>query len=174
LQYFRATSNILYKRSYFYKEIVNRKIMIQRIQSLYLTLIILFSILFLSGSFLNFFDTSGTVIKVTLNGIIRVTEVQSSELIEIVISIPVISLLTILLYKNRKIQLWLAFSVIMLAVSLIFASIFYSCSVSSTFSAKINPGVNLVIPLLILLFSILAYRGVRNDDRLIRSYDRLR
>ena len=45
--------------------------MIQRIQSVYLSLTTLLSLLFLKGSFLIFSEKSGSVIKVTFNGIFQ-------------------------------------------------------------------------------------------------------
>ena len=155
--------------------------MIQRIQSLYLLLTTLLSLLFLKGSFLNFVDKTGSVIKVTFNGIIRDTGGQGFELIEkllpltaLIILIPAISLVIIFIFKNRKIQLWLALSVIILIVGFIFVSIFYSWFVITEYGAELVPGFKMVIPVLILIFSILAYRGIRKDDNLVKSYDRLR
>ncbi|MDP3002094.1 MAG: DUF4293 domain-containing protein [Bacteroidales bacterium] len=155
--------------------------MIQRLQSLYLLLTTLLSLLFLNGSFLNFINKSGSVIKVTFNGIVRDTGGQGFELIEkllpvsaFIILIPVFSLVTIFIFKNRKLQLWLASLVIILIVGFIFVTIFYSWFVITEYGAEIVPGFKMVIPVLILIFAILAYRGIRKDDRLIKSYDRLR
>jgi len=155
--------------------------MIQRIQSLYLLLTTLLSLLFLKGSFLSFIEKSGSVIKVTFNGIIRDTGGQGFEQIEkllpvssLIILIPVLSLLTIFFFKKRKIQLWLALSVIILIVGFIFVLIYYSWIVITEYNAEIVPGFKMVIPVLMLIFSVLAYRGIRKDDRLVRSYDRLR
>jgi Domain of unknown function (DUF4293) len=155
--------------------------MIQRIQSLYLSLTILLSLLFLKGSILNFIDKSESVIKITFRWIIRDTGVQGFELIEkilplsiIIILIPALSLLTILFFKNRKIQLWLALSGIFLAAGLILISSYYIYIVCTKYSTEIIPGFKMVLPVLILIFAILAYRGIRKDDRLIKSYDRLR
>jgi len=155
--------------------------MIQRIQSLCLLLTTLLSLLFLKGSFLNFVDKTGSVIKVTFNGIIRDTGGQGFELIEkllpltaLIILIPAISLVIIFIFKNRKIQMWLAISVIILIVGFIFVSIYYSWFVITEYGAELVPGFKMVIPVLILIFSILAYRGIRKDDRLIKSNDRLR
>jgi hypothetical protein len=155
--------------------------MIQRIQSLYLSLTTLLSLLFLKGSFLNFIDKTGSVIKITFRGILRDKGVQGFELIEklfplsvIIILIPALSLITILFFKSRKTQLWLALSGIFLAAGLIIISFYYSCVVSTNYSSEIIPGFKMVLPVLILIFAILAYRGIRKDDRLIKSYDRLR
>lgn len=155
--------------------------MIQRIQSLYLLMTTLLSLLFLKGSFLNFIEKSGTVIKITFNGILRDTSGQGFGLIEkllpvsaFIILIPVFSLVTIFIFKNRKIQLWLALSVIILIVGFIFVSLYYSWFVITEYGAEIVPGFKMAIPVLMLVFAILAYRGIRKDDNLVKSYDRLR
>ena len=155
--------------------------MIQRVQSIYLSLIILLSLLFLKGSYLTFSDSTGSVIKITFNGIIKSTGGQGSELLEkllplsaFIIVIPVLSLITIFLYKNRKIQMCFASIGIMIAAGLILVSGYYSFVVSSRYSVSIIAGAKMAIPVAILVLSIMAYRGIRKDDRLVKSYDRLR
>jgi len=155
--------------------------MIQRIQSLYLLLTTLLSLLFLKGSLLSFIDKSGSVLKIAFKGIIRDNGGQGFELIEkllplsvVIILIPLLSLITIFFYKNRKIQLWFASFGVILAAGLIIILVYYSYFVNTKYGAAILPGFKMVFPLLILIFAILAYRGIRKDDRLIKSYDRLR
>jgi cytochrome bd-type quinol oxidase subunit 2 len=155
--------------------------MIQRIQSFYLSLITLLTLLFFRGGFLNFANKAGEVIKVTFTGIFRESAGNSLELIEnlipfsvLIVLIPVISLLTIFFFKNRKIQLRFSLFLIILAATLIIALIHVSFSIISKFEAKINPGFKMILPVLILILSILAYRGIKKDDQLVKSYDRLR
>ncbi|MCX6327630.1 MAG: DUF4293 family protein [Bacteroidia bacterium] len=155
--------------------------MFLRIQSLYLSLTILLSLLFLNGSYLNFIDKSESVIKVTFAGIIRDTNGRGFELIEkliplsvIIVLIPALSLVIFLLFKYRKIQLWLALSEIVLCAGLIVMGFLYSCYVSAKYVTDIIFGIKMIIPVLMLIFAILAYRGIKKDDHLIKSYDRLR
>lgn len=155
--------------------------MIQRIQSVYLSLIALISLFLVKGSFLVFSEKAGSVIRVTINGIFREDAAQGLVLIEqllplsvFIILIPITSLITILLFKNRKIQLRLSLFLIVLIVILIIAFIHVSISVISKFDAGIIPVLKMFIPLLILIVSFLAYRGIKKDDQLVKSYDRLR
>jgi hypothetical protein len=155
--------------------------MIQRIQSVYLFLTTLLSLLFLKGSFLTFIDNSGSVIQITFKGIIRDTNMSGFELIEkllplsvIIILIPVLSIITILLFKNRRIQLRFALSVILLICVDILVSIYYSWFVIAKYEAGFIPGFKMIIPLLMLISAVIAYRGIRKDDQLVKSYDRLR
>jgi Domain of unknown function (DUF4293) len=155
--------------------------MIQRIQSVYLSLIVLISLLLLKGSFLVFFEKAGTMIKVTFNGIFRETDGQGIVLIEklfplsvIIALIPVLSLITIFFFKKRNIQIWLSKILIGLVSCFILLSCYYSYLVKSEYSGNIIPGIKMVLPLLLLVFSILAFRGISKDDQLVKSYDRLR
>lgn len=155
--------------------------MIQRIQSLYLILIAVLSGFLLTGSVLNFIDKTGSGIKVVFTEIIKSTGGQGIEVIEkllpltiLIIIIPVFSLMTIFLYKNRKVQLRLALVLIILTATQLIAFVHVSLSVISKFEAHLIPGFKMIIPVLMLILSVLAYRGIRKDERLVKSYDRLR
>lgn len=91
-----------------------------------------------------------------------------------IILIPILSVITILVYKNRKIQLWLALSLIVISAVFIIASIHISFITISKYESRIVPGFKMFLPVIILVLTVLAYKGIRKDDRLIRSYDRLR
>jgi hypothetical protein len=155
--------------------------MIQRIQSLYLSLTTLLSFLFLNGSFLNFADRSGSLIKVTFTQIIREKPTAEHELLEKLFSVPilivlisVLSVVTIILFKKRNVQLWLVKVLILLVIAFIFVSGIYTYIVITKYDSEILPGFKLAIPLFQLILSILAYRGIKKDDNLVKSYDRLR
>lgn len=155
--------------------------MIQRIQSVYLSLTIFLSLLFLKGGFLTFIGNSGSVIKVTLGGIMKYTGEMSSVTEQSVMpfkvfiyAVIITSLLTIFLYKKRSVQLKVALVNIALAASLLLVFLYCSYSIISNNDAALVPGWKMVIPIIILVINILAYRGIRKDDRLVKSYDRLR
>lgn len=155
--------------------------MIQRKQSIFLSLTILLSFLFLKGSNLNFIDKSGSVIKVTLAGIFRNTAGEGLEFIDrswplsaFIILIPVISFITILLFKNRKMQLRFAITGIILAAGFVILSVYYIYIISLNYGTHIVPGYKMLITILLLIFNYLAYKGIRKDDDLVKSYDRLR
>jgi hypothetical protein len=155
--------------------------MIQRKQTVYLSLTILLSLLFLTGNTLNFIDKSGSAIKIAFNGIFRTAEGQGLEFIDrfwpftvVIVLIPAISLITILLFKDRKIQLWFALSGIVLAISFVLISIYFIYAISHNYGMHIVPGYKMLIQILLLIFNYLAYRGIKKDDDLVKSYDRLR
>jgi glucan phosphoethanolaminetransferase (alkaline phosphatase superfamily) len=150
--------------------------MIQRIQTVYLSLTTLISVLFLNGGFINFSDDSGTVINFTLNGISGVSEphLQTLPVTLLIIIIPVLSLITIFLFKNRRLQLILCKTLLALISAFVLLLVFYSYIVISRYNTELVPGVKMAIPVIQFILSYLAYRGIKKDDDLVKSYDRLR
>ncbi|MBQ0084970.1 MAG: DUF4293 family protein [Prevotella sp.] len=75
------------------------------------------------------------------------------------------ALIAIFLFKKRKLQM----KVIMLAAIMIV--VFYGCSL--LISTHL-PVLNIIVPFMVLITLLLAYKGVKKDEKLIRSLDRLR
>jgi len=155
--------------------------MIQRIQSLYLFLITALSLFFLSGSFLNFSDKSGSVIKITFTSIIKSTGGQGFESLDrlwplsiISVLIVILSFVTIFFYNKRNVQLWLSKILTLVICGLILILVYYSYVIITRYNGRFVPGITMVLLLLILIFSVLAARGIKKDDQLVKSYDRLR
>lgn len=155
--------------------------MIQRIQTIYLSLTTLFSVLFLSGKILRFTDESNNLLYIGAAGLKKISEAGGAEQLGMIlplevllILVPVLSIITVFLFRNRKIQKKFAAGLIMISVLLIIVLAFYAFSVSRKYHAEIQPGINLILPVLMLLCSFLAYRGIRKDENLVKSYDRLR
>jgi hypothetical protein len=155
--------------------------MIQRIQSVYLLISALLSAVLLSGTILSFNDSSDTIYSIRLTDL---QKIDSSGTLEnagtifapavILVMIFIVSVITIFLFRNRKIQLKFAAGLICITILLILALVWYAYYVSSEYNAGINYRITLILPLLMLIFSYLAYRGIRKDEKLVRSYERLR
>jgi DMSO reductase anchor subunit len=154
--------------------------MIQRIQSLYLFLTTVIAVLFLSGNIIEFH--SG-VNLLTLNAfsINRVVENAGLERLQsvtpytiLLFIIPFLSLAAIFLYKNRLNQKRLVMILIILIVSEIAATAYYYLSIGKTYNAEPSSGIKLILPVIMLILSILAYTGIMKDEKIVRSYDRLR
>jgi peptidoglycan/LPS O-acetylase OafA/YrhL len=151
--------------------------MIQRIQTVYLLLTTILAVLFLSGTIINF--ENGT--NLNLEGISGVVspgpENSKNELLPLtilLIAVPIMSLLTIFIYRNRKSQMKLTILLIILILLEIAAVAYYTHYIMGNFNTDPVPGLKLILPVLMLIFAILAYRGIREDEKLVRSYDRLR
>jgi hypothetical protein len=141
----------------------------------------LFSVLFLNGVIIKFLVETNEAIYLTFTGINRFSEITGTENVEklillsiILALVPVISLITVFLYKNRKLQIKFTIGLITLIIAKILTVFYYSNHVINEFNAELVPGINLVYPFLSLIFAFLALRGIKKDDNLIRSYDRLR
>jgi hypothetical protein len=155
--------------------------MIQRIQSVYLFLTTLLSILFLNGSFLSFINKTGVITKLTFKGIEEGSSTQGFRLIESLLPLSIVllliisvSLITIFFFKKRQVQLWLSGLLIGLVSFLILGCGHSSYLIMTKYSSVIVPSIKIALPFLMLIFSILAYRGIRKDENLVKSYDRLR
>lgn len=150
--------------------------MIQRIQSLYLLLTTVLSILFLTGGIIDFSDEAGSVIKFTFNGISGASELLEKTLpiTFLIILIPLLSAIIIFLFKNRRVQLMLGKVLIALILAFIITLAVYSYLVTERYNADITPGFKMAIPVIQLILAYLAYRGIKKDDDLVKSYDRLR
>ena len=155
--------------------------MIQRIQSLYLLLTSALPVLFLKGNFLRFLIKDGSEMAMDFRGIWQLEGTEYLSLLQRQVPlsadialISVASLIAIFLYRNRKIQVIFANVIIFLSIVLVVLIAYYAFSAAEKFDAKIIPGIKMVIPLLILIFGFLAQRGIKHDENLVRSYDRLR
>jgi hypothetical protein len=155
--------------------------MIQRIQSVYLSLIVLISLLLFKGNLLVFTENTGFVINVTFNGMFRDTNGQGIVMIErllplsiLIVLVPFVSLAAIFLFKKRMVQLVLVKVLIGLLSVFILGSSFYIYLIVSKYSSEFIPGIKMAIPFILLILAILALRGIRKDDQLVKSYDRLR
>ncbi len=82
----------------------------------------------------------------------------------------------IFLFKNRPLQMRLSYLVIVLSIILPVAAamLFLQAGNSLDGSSGINDGFGLYMPILGIIFTILAIRFIKKDDNLVRSMDRLR
>ena len=144
--------------------------MIQRIQTVYFLLTIVTGVLFLSGPII-FFENGAFL---SSSGIEAGEGVGNLLLSVLLLSIPVLSLFLIFLYKNRRLQM----SLTLLLLFVIIFSVAYSGYLAYEYSNGNNTsvllGYKLILPLLMIVFTLLAYRGIKKDENIVKSYDRLR
>lgn len=151
--------------------------MIQRIQTIYLLLTIILAVLFLSGDIIHFQNGS----SISINGIstlqeekISYEELSTWPLTVLSILVPIISLVTILLFRKRTTQMKFNLFLILLIIMQIGAVVYFIMALSKTFRTDLQPGTKLVLPVITLILSAMAYRGIKKDEELVKSYDRLR
>ena len=134
----------------------------------------------MNGGITNFIGKSGEKFYTGFSGMYKLTDsgheliFRSALLSALIILIPILSVISILFFKSKRIQKTLVFIGIVISFCLIITVTYYSCILVKNNRAELVPGIKMIIPLIILLAGILAYMGVLKDDRLVKSYDRLR
>ena len=137
--------------------------MIQRIQSIWLLLAAVCA--FLTLKFSTYVGTNKDLIPSSfLNGI------ATMPLIFVTLATGILALVTIFLYKNRKQQWWFTLLAGVLEVGLIF--LYYR--EIQTYVGKGTFSITAILHGAVIIFLILAARGISNDDKLIKDSNRLR
>lgn len=154
--------------------------MIQRIQSVYiLVVIILISLLYFLPFSSFTIEQDMSVYHLSIKGLIPDVGEQKSLLrvIPLLILIPSISLLTIFsifIFKRRMLQIRLCIVNIVLLVGLQ-GFLFYFVSVAShQLGGKTSYSLIFVFPVISAVITYLAIRRIAKDEALVRSLDRLR
>jgi hypothetical protein len=141
--------------------------MIQRLQSIWLLLAAAAAFCSLQFSFY-----SGNIIAANQAKSFAALNAQSNLLLLILSAgVGIASLISIFLYKNRKTQLRIV--LVTLLVSIINLVLFF------TQTKKFVPGegdfnLTAIFAVVVPVFLILAMRGIRKDEKLVKSLDRLR
>ena len=126
--------------------------MIQRLQTVYLFLVVLFSAIILMGKSISY---------IMLPFAILMTLVM------------ILSVIGIFMYKNRKRQRTIVnIALIINIAAMILVAYYYFSSKQTGDTSAFN--YRYFAPVLNLFFLILASRGIKKDDDLVKSYDRLR
>ena len=157
--------------------------MIQRVQSIYLLIIALISILilFLNPKYASFTKVDSN--KTTQLGFTTTTladeagEQNVSKWINslMLISLGIGSLFAIFLFKKRELQKKLCIYISLIAALLtIFMIMDYNTTKMQFPNTSSYPGVFSVFPVVIIILGFLAWRGVRKDEKLVKSMDRIR
>jgi len=158
--------------------------MIQRIQTLYLLLAFIAMTLLFAFPLAQFFSEHGAFIF-SVRGLKNMVPGDPNAfnpmiflpLIIVVIGIGLLALYTIFQYKNRSFQIKLTNVGVLSSVALIMGIFFLYIPM---IEKKINivpdysKAYGIYLPLLALVFMVMANRAIKRDDKLVRSADRLR
>jgi len=154
--------------------------MIQRIQTIYLLLTTVMCVLFLTMTQVIFYGEGNMIIKISLAGIYVA---RDSDLIfegsSYLLSVPfmltaLLSLVSIFLFKSRRVQILLVKFAFFLIIAGTAVGVYFVISIMNKYQAKPVIGIGMLLPLFVLAFLYLAYRGIKKDDKLVKSYDRIR
>lgn len=84
-----------------------------------------------------------------------------------------ISFMTIFLFKNRKLQFVLGRLNIILNLILLGLFVYWSLNISGE-SQISEKGIGMLIPIISIVFLVLANKAIKKDEDLVKSVDRLR
>lgn len=149
--------------------------MIQRIQSVYLFLAAVLSIVCLCMR-IGVYDDGITVASRVYNlfSISANGDYSFSQwpLFVILLLSAAIGIYAIFAYSNRKLQAALCIFSVLLIVGwyIVFVVLAFTASTDKSFS----PSLSVALPVLSIVFYILACRGIKSDERLVRAADRIR
>ena len=158
--------------------------MIQRIQTVFLALVVLLGV---AASFFPILKFIGMDSSALMN-LYKTTVVENSDIIltknmgvgAIQGIVQLVALAAIFLFKNRSLQIKIGKLIILLIAFQIAAIVMYSDTVKSVLIASegnepaISFELGAIIPLLSLICTYLAIHFIKKDDKLVRSADRLR
>jgi len=139
--------------------------MIQRIQTLWLCLAAFAALLTLKFSFFSGNKVGDDLTKKW----VELTATNNFIILVLTVAIAVISIIVIILYKDRKMQ----FRLTVISFLLSIANIILYYTESKKFTEG-NMDFTALISIIVPVFLLFAARGIYKDDKLIKSADRLR
>lgn len=149
--------------------------MLQRIQTVYLLIVAILSVVLMSGTVGSFICPDNTIVEMTNLALINADGVENYEpwaLFAILLLSAIVSLVTIFLFKKRMLQIRLTIFNIILAVC------YYGTLVAFVFilkeDASFAPAWPVCLPFAAIVLDWLAIRAIGKDEMLVRAYDRLR
>jgi hypothetical protein len=154
--------------------------MIQRIQSLYIAVVVLLSTLLLYGNIVTFVGTDGAEREIRYSGLYEMSGgagIKSEPLLPLTILlliVPLLAFMTLIIFKKRRLQMRLAVLTMLLTIGTALLLGYYIFYVTTKFDAQIVFNIKIVFPIVSSILMYLAFRGILKDELLVRSYDRLR
>lgn len=140
--------------------------MIQRIQTLWLIIASALGFISLKTSVY-----SGHIINDATKAFVSINGTYNILLIVCTTLVAAASLITVFLYKDRKIQIKI--SLVAFILSLITLCLYYWQS-QNFIPAESSYDLTAIIPLFVPVFLFLALRGIWKDEKLVQSADKLR
>lgn len=151
--------------------------MIQRIQSVFLLLVSVVMVIAFLSPFLEIRMPDSTSITVYVQGMIKGGNIINPTWGVIVIACisALLPLINIFLYKKRKVQIRIgyltSFFLIFFYVTLV-TYLYFFINKNGAEIASVNYGI--FLPIISLIFNILAISKIKKDEKLVKSLDRIR
>jgi len=152
--------------------------MLQRIQSIYLLIAFVLTILLFTGPVSRFTTEAGEVL-VKHSGAYTVSgeklEMQAWPMTTMFIIVSALSFFTIFSYKNRVRQMRLSIFLMIVDGGMVGMMYYFTRFAFKHFGGMTNVFQwRLVVPLIMLVLYYMAFTAIRKDELLVKSYERLR
>jgi len=143
--------------------------MIQRVQTIYLFLASI-----VSGGLIFVFNLWNTIKEKIFVVDLFSKEIIMLKLIPFMFIISaILSIVTIFLYQDRKLQFVVGRIIILINLFLLGLLIYLSLNLSGE-TAVSEKGIGMFLPILAILLVVLANKAIKKDEDLVKSVDRLR
>ena len=155
--------------------------MIQRAQSIYLFLVVVLMSFFLLFPIADLFTENNTTLKLFSHGLKKITNGESQKLMStlalmiLAVVIAIINFYNIFLFNKRTAQMRLCVYNILLMIGLIVLSFYYFRVVNNAYKiANHHIKIAAILPVFCIVLNIMAFSGIRRDELLVKTYERLR
>ncbi|MBN1185980.1 MAG: DUF4293 domain-containing protein [Bacteroidales bacterium] len=152
--------------------------MIQRIQSLFLLIAsgLMGVLVFSPIAFI--LDSKGMFYEFYARGLIfsnMEMVMPSIPLLAMVVVISLLLFISIFLYKNRMLQMRICIFSMLLIVGMHGLYLYHSSQIRKHLEiVSYNYKITMLFPIISIILIYMALRAIRKDDKLVRSYDRIR
>lgn len=164
-----------------YLTILKQNTMLQRIQTVYLFLVLVFAVLFLSFPMATLqAGVESFIVKpwgIVPSGTLDVEgyfSVLGIVCLVLAFVIMILSVYTTYKFKQRLLQIRLGKINLFLHMILVVSAFFYLDGIRKGLDASFSYGLAVIFPLLSMVMIFMANRAIRRDEELVRSADRLR
>lgn len=144
--------------------------MIQRIQSIYL--LVVFLLLGVVSNLVSLWTVNNNVSQ-TLLDLLKEEEILLKTVTISYYIGSLLALLAIFLFKNRQLQFVLGRVNILINLFLVGALIYLSLNLPGE-TVVSEKGIGMFLPVVAILFLVLANKAIKKDEDLVKSVDRLR
>ncbi len=155
--------------------------MLQRVQTIWLFFATAALFCLFLFPYIQVLNSDGTAKALKVTGVyqnIGGQVVQTQQFLVLTIATVLVGLLPFIIiffYQDRKKQIMICYLSILVLLGYSFWLVQTAKQVLGNITLQVdNYGIGVILPSLAILFIILALRGIRNDEKLIKSADRLR
>lgn len=154
--------------------------MIQRIQTIYLFLSAVLIFLIFMFPLSEFLLNNDLLYILRYRGIYEIKEgvelsvIRSLPLATLFGIILFVNLINIFLFKNRGLQMRICVFSIILMLGSLGLTYYYVYTAFNEFGTIVNYKLTITFPLIAAILNYMAFRGIRKDEKLVKSLDRIR